>query len=256
MIHINKVRELTGVTVRTLRYYDKIGLLKPASKTQGGHRLYTIKEIKKLQQIQFFKKIGFSLNEIENMLTNKDWNWVEGLKEQLSFVIKEQERLKKIELSLKEIIHGVAIEGEDSWNAIKKIMQLSVKDKEIQQSYRESIFNEKEKKLLEKLPKMTSENSNSLEWIGLIGQLKHFMKDGPESTRVQNIIRRMDEKRLEDFEGEDEFLDKLWEIRKSPQQAEKLSFYPIDEDVLKFMDDAYTVYLNKKNVNQTKEENE
>ncbi|MGE8205366.1 MerR family transcriptional regulator [Heyndrickxia sp. NPDC080065] len=245
MIHINKVREITGVTVRTLRYYDKIGLLQPASKTQGGHRLYTINEIKKLQQIQFFKKIGFSLNEIDNMLTNSDWDWSEGLKGQLSFVLKEQRRLKKIELSLKEIIHGIAIEGEDNWNAIKKIMQLSVKDKEIQQSYRESIFDEKEKKLLEKLPKMTSENSNSLEWIGLIGQLKRFMKDGPESHRVQNIIRRMEEKRLEDFEGEDEFLDKLWEIRKSPQQSEKLSFYPIDEDLLKFMDDAYAIYLDR-----------
>ncbi|MHC2831901.1 DNA-binding transcriptional MerR regulator [Bacillus sp. F9_6S_D1_P_5] len=53
MIHINKVGELTGVTVRTLRYYDKIGLLKPASKTEGGHRLYTNEEIKKLQQVQF-----------------------------------------------------------------------------------------------------------------------------------------------------------------------------------------------------------
>ena len=45
MIHINKVAELTGVTVRTLRYYDKIGLLKPASKTEGN-RLYTNEEIK------------------------------------------------------------------------------------------------------------------------------------------------------------------------------------------------------------------
>ena len=58
MIHINKVAELTGVTVRTLRYYDKIGLLKPASKTEGGHRLYTNEEIK-TSASSIFKKVGF-----------------------------------------------------------------------------------------------------------------------------------------------------------------------------------------------------
>ncbi|MBY0598056.1 MerR family transcriptional regulator [Bacillus bingmayongensis] len=250
MIHINKVRELTGVTVRTLRYYDQIGLLKPASKTEGGHRLYTNEEIKKLHQVQFLKKVGFPLHEIKDMLGSNAWDWSDSLKSQLSFVIKEQENLKKIELSLREMIHGIAIEGEENWIAIQKIMQLSSKDKEIQQYYRETVFKDREIKLWEKVPNMTSNNSNSLEWIALIGQLKRYMKDGPKATKVQNIIRRMDEKRLEEFEGEDEFLDKLWEIRMSPKQSEKLRLYPIDQDVLEFMDQAYTIFMAKKNNSQ------
>ena len=44
MLHINKVAELMGVTVRTLRYYDKVGLIRPAAKTEGGHRLYAAEE--------------------------------------------------------------------------------------------------------------------------------------------------------------------------------------------------------------------
>ncbi|MFA2566860.1 MerR family transcriptional regulator [Bacillus wiedmannii] len=247
MIHINKVGELTGVTVRTLRYYDKIGLLKPASKTEGGHRLYTNEEIKKLQQVQFLKKVGFPLQEIKNMLDFNEWNWSDSLQSQLSYVIKEQEHLKKIELSLRELINGIAIEGEESWIAIQKIMQLSSKDKDIQQYYRESVFKEKEIKLLEKVPKMASDCSDSLEWIALIGQLKRYMKDGPKATKVQNIIRRMEEKRLDEFEGEDEFLNKLWEIRMSPKQSEKLSLYPIDQDVLQFMNEAYAIFMTEKN---------
>lgn len=120
MIHINKVAELTGVTVRTLRYYDKIGLLKPASKTEGGHRLYTNEEIKKLQQVQFLKKVGFPLQEIKHMLDFNEWDWSDSLKSQLSYVINEQEHLKKIELSLREMINGIALEGEESWIAIQK----------------------------------------------------------------------------------------------------------------------------------------
>ncbi|QKH04990.1 MerR family transcriptional regulator (plasmid) [Bacillus cereus] len=247
MIHINKVGELAGVTVRTLRYYDKIGLLKPASKTEGGHRLYTNEEVKKLQQVQFLKKIGFSLHEIKNMLASSDWDWSESLKSQLSFVIKEQENLKKIELSIRELIHGIAIEGIENWTAIQKIMQLSNKDKEIQQYYRESLFKDRDIKLWEKVPSMTSDNPQSLEWIALIGQLKHYMGDGPKAPKVQNIIRRMDEKRLEEFEGEDEFLDKLWEIRMSPKQSEKLGLYPIEQDVLEFMDQAYAIFMAEKN---------
>ncbi|MGU3371268.1 MerR family transcriptional regulator [Bacillus mycoides] len=247
MIHINKVGELTGVTVRTLRYYDKIGLLKPASKTEGGHRLYTNEEIKKLQQVQFLKKIGFSLQEIKNMLASSEWDWSESLKSQLSFVIKEQENLKKIELSIRELIHGIAIEGTENWTAIQKIIQLSNKDKEIQQYYRESLFKDRDMKLWEKVPNMTSDNPDSLEWIALIGQLKHYMGDGPKAPKVQNIIRRMDEKRLEDFEGEDEFVDKLWKIRMSPKQSEKLGLYPIDQDVLEFMDQAYAIFMAEKN---------
>ncbi len=184
------------------------------------------------------------------MLGSNAWDWSDSLKSQLSFVIKEQENLKKIELSLREMIHGIAIEGEENWIAIQKIMQLSSKDKEIQQYYRETVFKDREIKLWEKVPNMTSNNSDSLEWIALIGQLKRYMKDGPKATKVQNIIRRMDEKRLEEFEGEDEFLDKLWEIRMSPKQSEKLRLYPIDQDVLEFMDQAYTIFMAKKNNSQ------
>lgn len=238
---------MTGVTVRTLRYYDKIGLLKPTSKTEGGHRLYTNEEIKKLQQVQFLKKIGFRLQEIKDMLDSSEWDWSDSLKSQLSFVIKEQENLKKIELSIRELIHGIAIEGEENWIAIQKIMQLSSKDKEIQQYYRESLFKGREIKLWEKVPNMTSDSADSLEWIALIGQLKRYMKDSPNASKVQNIIRRMEEKRVEEFDGENEFLDKLWEIRMSPKQSEKLGLYPIDQDLLEFMDRAYVFFMNEKN---------
>ncbi len=68
MFHINEFKKLSGVSVRTFRYYDKIGLLKPVSKTEGGHRLYSYTELKKLQQIQFLKTIGFQLGEIREKI--------------------------------------------------------------------------------------------------------------------------------------------------------------------------------------------
>lgn len=244
MIHINKVSELTGVTVRTLRYYDKIGLLKPASKTEGGHRLYTDEEIKTLQQIQFLKKIGFTLDEIKNMLSSSEWNWSDSLKSQLFYVVKEQENLKEIESSLRELLNGLAIEGEQNWLAIQKIMRLSNKDKKMKQDYRESLFKGTEKLLWDKLPNLGSDSPNTLEWVALIGQIKGCIKDGPGAPRVQNIIRRMEEKRMEDFDGEDVFINKLWDMRMSPTESEKLGLYPIEQEVLEFLELAYAIFAD------------
>lgn len=113
MFHINEFKKISGVTVRTLRYYDKLNLLKPSSKTQGGHRLYSHTELKKLQQIQFLKNIGFQLSEIKNMLESEEWDWSKSLMKQLSYVMSEKERLSEIELSLRELINGIAVDGEE-----------------------------------------------------------------------------------------------------------------------------------------------
>ncbi|WP_420916825.1 MerR family transcriptional regulator [Paenibacillus thiaminolyticus] len=74
MIHIKKVANQTNITVRTLRYYDQIGLLASSSKTEGGH---SEDDLKKLQQIQFLKGIGYRLQDIKDMLTDPKWNWSE-----------------------------------------------------------------------------------------------------------------------------------------------------------------------------------
>ncbi|MBH0156349.1 MerR family transcriptional regulator [Fictibacillus sp. 5RED26] len=246
MLHIHKVSEMTGVTVRTLRHYDQIGLLQSTSKTEGGHRLYSNGDLKKLQQIQFMKKIGFRLNEIKNMLNSSDWDWSDSLRNQLSYIKQEQENLNKMESALRELIHGMAIEDENNEIAIQKVMQLANNNKELQQKYRKSLFKERELLLWEKVPNMTSDNADSLEWIALIGQLKRFVHTDPSSPKVQNIIRRMEEKRLEAFDGEKEFIDKLWEMRMSETESEKLGLYPIDQDVLQFMNSAYEIFITKK----------
>ena len=68
---ISQVTELTGISTRTLQYYDEIGLLKPSELTQSGYRLYDDEASQKLQQILFFKELGFKLKEIKEILQNQ-----------------------------------------------------------------------------------------------------------------------------------------------------------------------------------------
>lgn len=246
MLHINKVAELTGTTVRTLRYYDKINLLSPASKTEGGHRLYNEEKLQKLLQIQFLKKAGFSLEEIKQMLYSNTWSWSTSLKEQLNYVINEQEKLKTIELSLRELINSNEMEREDNAVVLQKLMQLAVTDKESKRMFRESTFSKTDLEQWDQLPHMSSNEEASLKWISLIGLLKDSMSEEPHSPTVQHIILQMEEKRIQEYGQQNDFLDKLWEIRKSEKESEKLGLYPLDQDLLEFLESAYAIYLAKK----------
>jgi len=242
MIHIKKVAQLTGVTVRTLRYYDQIGLLKPASKTEGGHRLYAETDLKRLLQIQFLKSTGLPLENIKSMLAEDEWNWEKSLHEQLAYLQKEQERLKEAELTLLGLINGVQLE-DDNWTALQKLMGLSLEDKSFQ---RENYFQEAELKQWSKLPNLNSKDKSSLEWITLLGKLQQLQTKKPDSEEVQNVISRMDRKRVEEFGEDNSFIDKLWEARKSKIASENLGLYPIDEELVQFLEDAYTIHLKRK----------
>lgn len=61
MMSVSQVAKLTGTSIRTLQYYDEIDLLKPSELTASGYRLYDDEAIQKLQQILFFKELGFKL---------------------------------------------------------------------------------------------------------------------------------------------------------------------------------------------------
>lgn len=244
MIPIQKVAKQTGVTVRTLRYYDQIGLLASSSKTEGGHRLYTDEDLRKLQQIQFLKGVGYSLKDIKEMLASPKWNWSTSLKTQLAYIMEEQARLKTIETALRELISGLVVEGGDDEHAIQKLIQLSNQDKKRLHSFKENMFTEKELELWQKIPHMSGDDPDSLEWIALLGQIKKYMTEGVSSPKVQSIIKRMLEKQQHDFSGEDEFIQKLWDARMSPSQSEQLGLYPIDREILEFMDQAYEKYMS------------
>ncbi|CJV76639.1 MerR family transcriptional regulator [Bacillus cereus group sp. BY9-3LC] len=96
---ISEFASVGDVTVRTLRYYDKINLLKPSDYTEGGHRLYTKDDLYVLQQIQSFKHLGFSLWEIQNIILQRDIETKDFLRQmhfQRELLLAEQERIAKV----------------------------------------------------------------------------------------------------------------------------------------------------------------
>ena len=245
LISIKEVTKQTGITVRTLRYYDQIGLLPPAGKTEGGHRLYGELELQKLQEIQFLKTLGFSLQEIKDMLSGENWNWAEDLQNQLKYVLKEKEKLIEIESTLRGLLNVMILDGEIDLNKIQKLIQLYQNNHDKRERFRNEMFQEASTELFDLLPNINSGDADSIEWVALLGQVKQHKQEGAGSLRIQRIIRRMYEKVAETFgSSHDISLDKFWEIRKSPFQSQDMGLYPIEADILTFLEEASDIYLN------------
>jgi len=96
MITVNEVSKLTGVSIRTLQYYDKIGLLHPAKYTESGYRLYDDTALEKLQQILLFRELEFPLKDIKAIMDNPDFDRNKALEQQIVLLTLKKEHLENL----------------------------------------------------------------------------------------------------------------------------------------------------------------
>ena len=96
MMTVNEVSKLTGVSIRTLQYYDKIGLLKPAEYTESGYRLYDDAALEKLQQILLFRELEFPLKDIKDIITRSDFDKRKALEQQIGLLELKKEHIENL----------------------------------------------------------------------------------------------------------------------------------------------------------------
>ena len=106
MKSISQVARLTGVSVRTLQYYDEIGLLKPSKLTPSGYRLYDDEALQTLQQILFFKELGFQLKEIDEILKDPDFDRIAAFKKQKELFLLKRNRTDRLIRLLERLEKG------------------------------------------------------------------------------------------------------------------------------------------------------
>ncbi|MEY9970622.1 DNA-binding transcriptional MerR regulator [Lysinibacillus sp. RC46] len=128
---IKEISNLTGVSVRTLQYYDIIDLLKPSNYTLSGYRQYDSVALIKLQQILFYKELGFSLNEIKLLLNDPTSDYQTKLSRQRTLMLQKKEGLESIISLIDSILKGEKVMD---FEVFKKVlgnkMPSEVKDKE------------------------------------------------------------------------------------------------------------------------------
>lgn len=106
MMTVKQVSSLTGVSVRTLQFYDEIDLLKPTQTTEAGYRLYDDQALEKLQQILFFKELAFTLREIKAIMENPRFDQAAAYQKQRELIQIKRDRLDALLVLLDRLIRG------------------------------------------------------------------------------------------------------------------------------------------------------
>ena len=190
---INSMAKLSGVSTRTLRYYDQIDLLKPVRINTNKYRMYGQGEVDKLQQILFYKELGLSLLEIKIILENSDFNYEKAMGDHL---IKLENKKKQIEVLIDNVKKTVSsIRGEKVMSDKEKFIGFKDKlvkeneekyGKELREKYGDSKIEESNKKLLD----MSETQYNNLEELALTlnRKLKIAVESGEPSGELAQEV--------------------------------------------------------------------
>ncbi|GAA0291600.1 DNA-binding transcriptional MerR regulator [Gracilibacillus halotolerans] len=250
---IKKLAQLSGVSTRTLRYYDEIGLLIPARINSSGYRIYGQKEVDTLQQILFYRELEFSLDSIKNLMNDPTYDEWEALISHHHHLIKKRDRLDSIIATVEQTIltkkRGIPMDDNKKFEGLKeKLIDENEKryGKEIREKYGEDNIHASNAKLRgmskEDYEAMTVLSEEILDLLE-----KAYATGNPESDLAQLVA-----------EKHKEWLMYSWSSYSKEQHAGLAEMYVADErftayydqrvkGATRFLRDAIHRYLGKSN---------
>lgn len=179
---VKEISRLTGISVRTLHYYDEINLLKPTKTTDAGYRLYDDTALERLHSILLFRELQFPLKEIKAILDSSDFNTKTALEEQIKLLELQRNRLDEIVISAREIL----TKGTENMNfstfdktEIKKYADEAKQKWGCTDAYKEYI--QKHYDSADKTDKL-------MQIFAEIGKIKHI---SPYCEEAQNLIKKL-----------------------------------------------------------------
>jgi DNA-binding transcriptional MerR regulator len=193
---VKEFADMTKVTVRTLHYYDQIGLLKPSFEKANGYRVYTDADLLKLQQIVTLKFMGFSLGQIRELLDRKGYEVVRSLKIQAEAVRDEIDRLRQASRAIEQVLGLLETEGRINQKKLIKIMEVIQMGEDVKKTWHEKFFTAAELKEFQEVGKRyTPEMVKAYQdrWAALIEEVKKNIKADPAGEIAQSLAKRWKE---------------------------------------------------------------
>jgi len=93
---VQELADMAGVSGRTLRYYDEIGILKPKRRNSSGYRIYGVAEVDELQQILFYRELDLSLEQIKDIITDPTFDGLQALREHRAKLLHKRAQLNRL----------------------------------------------------------------------------------------------------------------------------------------------------------------
>lgn len=186
---IKEIGDLAGVTTRTLRYYDEIGLLKPAKINAAGYRIYTEYEINRLQQILFYRELEISLNQIKEILDAPTFNEVGALMAHRQNLIEKRNQLDQLIKTVNKTIDTkegkIKMTNQEKFEGFKKEM-IEENEKKYGKEIREKYGAEAVQKSNEKVMGLSKEAYEEVTELSnkLTETLQEAFKTGDPSSKI------------------------------------------------------------------------
>ena len=189
---IGETAKLVGVSVKTLRYYDNVGLLKPAKISESGYRYYTSDEISTLYQILFYRELEFSIEQIKVILSSPDNDKLECLKKHQKLLLMKKAHIEQLIETINQTIKGEKTMNKKSNITINEIISMKQKyADEVVQKYGNT------KEFLQSEQRENSRNDSQKELV-LAEQEEIFdlfaflagKNSEPESEEVQEVVEK------------------------------------------------------------------
>ena len=236
---VKEVAELVGISVRTLHHYDEIGLLTPDEITESGYRVYSDENLEILQQILFFKELGFSLKEIKEIIYRPSFNRQEALEVHHHLLLEKRKQLDKmIETLEKTIRHS---KGEIQMTNKEKFEGFDFSHNPYEQEARERWGDKAVDDANQKAKNMTKFDQEKFNEIYRnLATLRHFSPDSKEAQAAIEewyvFLNKLGDYSLDAFKGLGQmYVDDVRFTKNIDQFGEGLA---------KFMYDAMMVYAD------------
>ena len=192
---VKEVSKLTGVSVRTLHYYDTIGLLHPTSVTEAGYRLYDDAALERLQHIMLFRELEFPLKDIKEILDSSNFERNRALEQQIELLTLKKEHIENL-ITFARGIQGIGVKYMDftAFDA-RKLDEYAAQAKAAwgkTEAYSE--FEEKSKNMSQE--QQQKQGEELMEFFVEFGKLRG---NTPESSEVQALVRKLQDYITENF---------------------------------------------------------
>lgn len=245
---VKDIVRITGVTARTLHYYDKINLLKPTRLSDNDYRAYSKEDLEKLQTILFFKEMDLSLKEISDIMRLSKQEQLQMLKMHHQTLLSKQRRLGTIITALEDYVSGKDIFNLSIFNNSPILPLQEQYSREAKIIYGETERYKEYEKNLEKLSdnekaNLSYEFANNMEKV--FKKIAKQIHNSPSSDDVQNLIVEWKSYLEQYMTCDTEILECIANTYKSDNRFKNYLNQFSDEDLSDFLYQAIMYYCQK-----------
>lgn len=246
---VNDITKITGITRRTLHYYDEIGLLKATNLSSQGYRLYDMNDFERLQIILFLKEMDLPLKDISCILQLSVQEQNRILEHHCEILLRKKQKLEKMMSNLKRYLSGEVISDLDIFEDTSVLPIKEQYKREAKFAYGET---EKFKEYERNISRLTSEEKDKLftafdeEMKELFKLFAENMKESPASDNVQFIVKQWADSFQAFFSCDNEILKCIANTYKFDNRFRKYINQFSNEDLSDFVYRAIIFYCDRK----------